>query len=34
MPSAERETYPGLGHNMFWERPEEVGARIAAFLDE
>jgi pimeloyl-ACP methyl ester carboxylesterase len=34
LPAAAHETYEGLGHNMFWEEPEEVGARIAAFLDE
>lgn len=34
LPDAEYETYPGRGHNMFWESPEEVGARLTAFLGE
>ncbi len=34
LPEAEFETYAGHGHNMFWERPEDVGARIVAFLGE
>lgn len=32
LPKAEHETYVGFGHNMFWETPETVGARITAFL--
>jgi pimeloyl-ACP methyl ester carboxylesterase len=32
LPGAAYQDYPGFGHNMFWETPETVGARIAAFL--
>lgn len=31
-PGAEYEAYPGYGHNMFWEIPDQVGARITRFL--
>ena len=31
-PGAEYEAYPGFGHNMFWEVPDKVGARVMAFL--
>jgi pimeloyl-ACP methyl ester carboxylesterase len=34
LPEVEFETYAGHGHNMFWERPKDVGARIVAFLGE
>jgi pimeloyl-ACP methyl ester carboxylesterase len=33
LPEADYQAYPGHGHNMFWEVPQEAGARIAAFLD-
>ncbi|PZR00507.1 MAG: alpha/beta hydrolase [Cereibacter sphaeroides] len=33
-PKAEYQAYPGFGHNMFWETPETVGARITGFLSE
>ncbi|MFO1203922.1 MAG: alpha/beta hydrolase [Tabrizicola sp.] len=29
---AEYQAYPGYGHNMFWELPDQVGARIMGFL--
>lgn len=29
---AEYQVYPGHGHNMFWELPQDVGARISGFL--
>lgn len=32
LPDATYETYAGHGHNMFWEVPDAVGARITAFL--
>ena len=32
LPEAEFETYAGRGHNMIWELPDDVGARIVAFL--
>lgn len=31
-PGAEYQAYPGHGHNMFWEVPDQVGARLMAFL--
>lgn len=31
-PVAEYQAYPGHGHNMFWEVPDQVGARLMAFL--
>jgi pimeloyl-ACP methyl ester carboxylesterase len=31
-PEAAYVTFPGKGHNMFWEVPAEVGAQITAFL--
>lgn len=31
-PGAEYEVYAGFGHNMFWEVPDKVGARIGTFL--
>lgn len=31
-PRAEYQTYPGFGHNMFWETPRTVAERINAFL--
>jgi pimeloyl-ACP methyl ester carboxylesterase len=34
LPAAVFETYEGLGHNLHWEAPEAVGARIAGFLDQ
>lgn len=34
LPGARFETYPGYGHNMFWETPETAGAMIDAFLSE
>ena len=33
-PQAEAEVYPELGHNPNWERPGELGRRIARFLAE
>jgi pimeloyl-ACP methyl ester carboxylesterase len=33
LPAAIFEAHPGRGHNLLWEAPAEVGARIAAFLD-
>lgn len=32
LPDATRITYPGAGHNMFWEQPDKVAADIAGFL--
>lgn len=32
LPDAEHRTYPGLGHNFFWEQPEQAAGDIAAFL--
>jgi len=32
LPDAQHETYVGLGHNMFWEQPAEIGALITGFL--
>ena len=32
-PKAEYQAYPGFGHNMFWEIPDQVAARILPFLD-
>lgn len=29
---AEYQAYPGYGHNMFWEVPDQVGARVMGFL--
>jgi pimeloyl-ACP methyl ester carboxylesterase len=34
LPQARFEAFPGLGHNMLWEEPEQVGQLIAGFLDE
>lgn len=34
LPAAEFKAYPGLGHNMFWEEPEEVAADIKDFLQK
>jgi pimeloyl-ACP methyl ester carboxylesterase len=34
LPNAEYQAYPGFGHNMFWETPDTVGARITAFLGQ
>ena len=31
-PAAEYQAYPGYGHNMFWEVPDQVGERLMAFL--
>ncbi len=33
LPNARFESVQGLGHNMFWEEPERIGALIAGFLD-
>lgn len=33
LPSARVKLYPELGHNPFWEEPEQVAADISAFLD-
>ena len=30
---AEYHTFRGFGHNMFWEIPDQVAARILPFLD-
>jgi pimeloyl-ACP methyl ester carboxylesterase len=32
-PKAGYEAFPGFGHNMFWEVPDQVAAKVAAFLD-
>ncbi|NAZ37097.1 alpha/beta fold hydrolase [Rubellimicrobium sp. CFH 75288] len=32
MPGAEHHVFPGLGHNLLWESPAELGGRIRAFL--
>lgn len=34
LPAAEHRTYPGLGHNFFWEQPDQAAGDIAAFLKE
>ncbi len=34
LPQARFEAFPGLGPNMFWEQPEQVGQLLAGFLDE
>lgn len=31
-PAAQAQVFPDLGHNLIWERPEVVGAALAAFL--
>ncbi|MDX0027369.1 alpha/beta hydrolase [Sinorhizobium meliloti] len=33
-PKARFETFPGAGHNMFWERPEKAAELINSFLSE
>jgi pimeloyl-ACP methyl ester carboxylesterase len=32
LPAAKVVIFKGLGHNPFWEKPQEVGAEINAFL--
>lgn len=32
-PKADYQAYPGYGHNMFWEIPDQVAASILPFLD-
>ncbi|MDF3605388.1 alpha/beta hydrolase [Paracoccus sp. DMF-8] len=32
LPGADTLTYPGLGHNFFWEQPDQAAGDIAAFL--
>lgn len=34
LPSARFGAFAGLGHNMFWEQPQQAGEMIAAFLAE
>jgi pimeloyl-ACP methyl ester carboxylesterase len=34
LPAAAFKAYPGLGHNMFWEKPEQVAADIEEFLEK
>lgn len=34
LPGAKHQTYPGLGHNFFWEQPDQAAGDIAAFLQE
>lgn len=34
LPQAKHETFEGRGHNMFWELPQEVGAKITEFLTD
>jgi pimeloyl-ACP methyl ester carboxylesterase len=31
-PGASDHVYPGLGHNLTWERPAEVAPAIATFI--
>lgn len=31
-PSAGYETFAGFGHNMFWEVPDQVAAKVVPFL--
>lgn len=33
LPAAKYQTFPGFGHNMFWETPEQVGEAIDAFIE-
>lgn len=33
-PEARHETFAGAGHNMFWEKPEEVAALITDFVED
>ena len=32
-PGADAHVFPDLGHNPNWERPADIAARIAEFLD-
>lgn len=34
LPNADMRVYPGLGHNFFWEQPDQVAADLAAILKE
>ena len=31
-PGAAYQAYPGYGHNMFWEIPDQIGAKVMEFL--
>jgi pimeloyl-ACP methyl ester carboxylesterase len=32
-PSATYESFTGFGHNMFWEVPDQVAAKVVPFLE-
>lgn len=34
LPEADRRGYPGLGHNFFWEQPDQVAGDLAAILKD